>query len=148
MDHLYSDQSINLSCISSLWAQELVLVVFPDIVSARQTMGLVFHLGFQTPYVKCHSLYTLMVPGFLHVVLNVLEINLGITSWSNEIWVSLGWVGLGWVVSLKPCIKFRIASSDLVEIMCNLPVTMYRVTMLHRWCKSTVILAKDEFITA
>lgn len=55
-------------------------MVFPDIVSARQTMGLVFHLGFRTPSVKCHSLHTVMVPGFLHMVLNVLEINLGITS--------------------------------------------------------------------
>lgn len=111
MDHPYSGQSINLSCISSLQIQEPLLVFFQVIVSARQTLGLVFHLGFQTPSLKCHSLHTLMAPGVLHMVVNLLEINLGITSWSNEIWV-----GLGFVVFLKPYIKSRIASSDLFQI--------------------------------
>lgn len=75
MDHLYSGQSINLSCISSLWTQEPFLVVVQDILPVRWILGLVFHLGFQTLPIKCHSSHALLVPGVLHVVVNALTSN-------------------------------------------------------------------------
>lgn len=80
-------------------------------------------LVFKLYAMKCHSAHTLMAPEVLHIMVNVLEINLGIASWSNE-----GWVGF-----VKPCMKFRIASPGLLEVSCNLPITVCCVTMLHGW---------------
>ena len=144
---LYLGQSINLSCVSSLRTQKPFLVVVQDILSARWILGLVFHLGFQTPSMKCHSSHTLSVSEILHMVVNALTQywRLNEESPVRAMRWGLTWFGL---IFLKPCVKFRTASSDLLKISCNLPVTVCCVTMLHKWCKSTAVLPKCEFMTA
>lgn len=67
MGHLYSGQSINLPCISSLRTWKHFLVVVQD-VSAKWSLDLVFPLGFPAPSMKCYSSHTLLVPEILHMV--------------------------------------------------------------------------------
>lgn len=113
MGRFYSGQSINLSCISSLRTQEPFLVVVQDILSARWILGLVFHLGFQTASIKCHSSRTLTAPEVMHMVVNVLKINLGIASWSNE-----GWVGLVfWSLALSSGLHLQVSLRSAVTCL-------------------------------
>lgn len=51
------------------------------------------------------------------------------------------------LLSWNPYIKFGIAFSD-PEISFNVLATMCFVTILHRWCKVTVVPQNFEFLTS